>query len=157
MSISDFCWTNGLQFRSYSKREKCLRAEIPDTVIQIVKMARLTALSKPGGVRGIVAGDVFGRLVVRTMVQQLRTAVSAATAPHQHALLTHAGCECIAHALQGLTEMDRRATVTLIDGMNAFDLISRGAMMSGPLQVDGGSASLPFPEYLWQDPPRRRQ
>ena len=104
----------------------------------MVKMGRLTALSKLDGcVRGIVAGDVFRRLVARTMAQQLSTAVSAATGPHQYALSAHAWCECIAHALQGLTEMDPRATVTSIDGVSAFDLISRGAMRSGLLQVEG--------------------
>ena len=90
-----------------------------------------------GGVRGIVAGDVFWRLVARTMAQQSSTAVAAATAPHQYALSTRAGCECIAHALQGLTEMDPRATVTSIDGVSAFDLISRGER---PPEVDEGSA-----------------
>ena len=92
------------------------------------------------------------------MAQQLSTAVSCATAPHQHALSTRPGCECIAHALQGLTEMDPRATVTWINGVSAFDLISRGAM-SGLLQVDGSSVALPFvrmfggqlSEYLWED------
>ena len=86
------------------------RAEIPESVVQIVKMGRLTALSKPdGGVRGIVAGDVFRRLVARTMAKQLGQAVMKATSPHQYALSTRAGCECIAHTLQGLTEMDPRA------------------------------------------------
>ena len=106
----------------------------------LVKAARrLTALSKrDGGVRGIVAGDVFRRLVARTMAKQLGQAVMKATSPHQYPLSTRAGCECIAHALQGLTEMDPRATVTSIDGVSAFDLISRGALMKGLLQVEGG-------------------
>ena len=83
----------------------------------------------------------------------------AATSPHQYALSTRAGCECIAHALQGLTELDPRATVTSIDGVSAFDLISRGAMMTGLMRVEGGSAALPFvrmfygalSEYFWED------
>ena len=80
----------------------------------------LTALQKPdGGVGGIVAG---------------------ATAPFQHALATRAGCECVAHALQGITELNPRATVTSIDGISAFDLISRRAMMQGLHDVDHRSA-----------------
>ena len=83
----------------------------------------------------------------------------AATSPHQYALSTRAGCECIAHALQGLTELDPRATVTSIDGVSAFDLISRGTMMTGLMRVEGGSAALPFvrmfygapSEHLWVD------
>ena len=42
----------------------------------MVRLGRLTALSKPdGGVRGIIAGDVVRRLVARTMSQQLSPAV----------------------------------------------------------------------------------
>ena len=126
----------------------------------MIRLGRMTALSKPdGGVRGIVAGDVVRRLVARTMAQQLGKAVEAATAPHQYALSTKAGCECIAHILQGLTDLDDRATVISVDGVSAFDLISRTAMMRGLLRVEGGSQALPFirmfygapSEYLWED------
>ena len=49
----------------------------------------MTALSKSdGGARGIVAGDVFWRLIARTMAKQLGDAVMAATSPHQYALST---------------------------------------------------------------------
>ena len=73
----------------------------------------MTALAKPdGGVRGIVAGDVIRRLVARTMAQQLGDAVEAATSPYQYALRTKAGCECVAHVLQGLTEINPLTTIT---------------------------------------------
>ena len=36
-----------------------------------------------------------------------------------------------AHAIQSLTDMDTRATVLSIDGISAFDLISRAAMLDG--------------------------
>ena len=45
--------------------------------------------------------------------QQMMEAVQDATAPIQYALATRAGCECIAHALQEITELNPRATVTL--------------------------------------------
>ena len=48
--------------------------------INIIRIGRLTALSKlDGGVRGIVAGDVVRRLVLRTMSKQLSPAVERAT------------------------------------------------------------------------------
>ena len=111
------------------------------------------------GVRGIVVGDTVRRLVGRTIAQQLATAVEGATAPYQYALSTRAGCECIAHALQGLTELNPEATVTSIDGIGAFDLISRESMLTGLLDVTGGGEVLPFvrmfygtpSEYLWED------
>ena len=62
--------------------------------------------------------------MAKTIAQQL-TIVWKATAPFQHALSTRAGCECVSHVLQGLT----------IDGVSAYDLISRGAMLEGGGQV----------------------
>ena len=110
--------------------EKLAQAQVPGSVVDIVRMERLTALSKPdGGVRGIVAGDVIRSLVARTISQQLAPTVERATSPHQYAMTTRAGCECVAHALQGLTELDPQATITSIDGVGAFDLISRRAML----------------------------
>ena len=80
----------------------------------------IDALQKPnGGVRGIVAGDVFRRLVARTIAQQLGPAIERATSPFQYALSTRAGTECIAHAIQALTDLDPSATVLSIDGIGA--------------------------------------
>ena len=67
--------------------------------------------------------------------------------------------ECIAHALQAITDLDDRATVLSIDGIGAFDLISRGAMLDGLRSVAGGDSALPFDlqfygnpsSYLWEN------
>ena len=137
--------------------ERLARAEVPEAVVNIIRVGRLTALCKPdGGVRGIVAGDVVRRLVARTMSQQISPAVERASSPFQYAMTTRAGCECVAHALQGLTEMHPEVTVTSIDGLGAYDTISRGAMLQGLRQVSG--AALPFTrmfygrssQYLWE-------
>ena len=114
--------------------EQFARAQIPDVAVRMVRLGRLTALSKP---------DVIRRLVGRTMAQQLSQAVEAATAPHQYALSTKAGCECVAHIFQGLTEMKPEATVTSIDGVSACDLISRESMLTGLRNVVGGNAGRP--------------
>ena len=90
-----------------------------------------------------------------TVAQQMMEKVQAATAPFQYAMATKSGCECIPHALQGLTEIDPRATVMSIDGISAFDLIS----LQGLMDLDGGSSALPFvalfygtpSSYLWED------
>ena len=97
--------------------------------------------------------------MARTISQQLSKTVEAATAPFQYALSTRAGCECIAHTLQGLTELNPRATVVSIDGISAYDQISRAAMLSGLLNVEGGGQALPFvrmfygspSSYSWED------
>ena len=112
-------------------------------------LGRLTALRKPdGGIRGIVASDVVRRLVSRTITQQLSDAALAATSPFQYALSTRAGCECISHALQSLSELDPNATIMSIDGIGAFDLVSRGAMLQGLANLC--PSALPFARQLWQ-------
>ena len=104
--------------------EKFLQGEIPRTIVQIIKLGRMTALrKKDGGVRGMVVGEVIRRLTARTMAQQLGPAIEAATAPFQHVLSTRAG-ECVSHALQAICELDEDATVTSIDGISAYDTIS---------------------------------
>ena len=130
------------------------RADIPLPILTALRMGRLIALQKPtGGVRGIVTGEVFRRLVARSIAQQLACAVEVATSPFQYALSTKAGGECVAHAIQTLTDLDSRATVLSIDGIGAFDLISRGAMLDGLLQsVEGGDAALPFVRQFYGTP-----
>ena len=108
------------------------RGQIPPSIVQLMMLGRMTALrKKDGGVRGIVAGEVIRRLVSRTVPQQLSPAVAAATAPFQYALATRAGCECVSHALQAISDLDESSTVTSIDGISAFDTISRRAMIQG--------------------------
>ena len=93
--------------------------------------------------------------VPKTIAQQLGPAVKAATAPYQCALSTRVGCECIAHAFQAVTELDQEATVTTIDGIGAYDSISRRAMLLGLDRVAGeGGGRLFHSEpsaYLWED------
>ena len=92
----------------------------------------------------------------RTMAQQLGPSVEAATSPFQYALSTRAGGECVAHALQGICEVD--STILSIDGISAFDMVSRAAMLDGLYTLVGGEA-LPFvrmfygapSSYMWED------
>ena len=118
------------------------------SVRDAIRLGRLTVLQKlDNGVRGIVAGDVVRRLVARTMSQQLMEDVEHATAPFQYVCSMRAGCECIAHVLQVITDLDPRATVTSIDE----------AMLQGIQKVHG--AAVPFVSmfcgtastYLWED------
>ena len=60
-----------------------------------------------------------------------------------YALLTRSVCECIAHALQVVTELDPEATITTIDGISAFDSISRRAMLLGLDRVAGRRQNTP--------------
>ena len=47
------------------------RGRIPEDILTVVRVGRMTALQKAeGGIRGIVVGDVFRRLVARTIAKQ---------------------------------------------------------------------------------------
>ena len=112
--------------------ELLARDQGPESVASVLRRGRMTALQKPGGgARGNVAGDVVRRLVARTISQLLDKALEGATAPFQYALSTIARCECVAHALQAMTDLDPESTILSIDGISAYDFISRRAMLSG--------------------------
>ena len=87
---------------------------------------------------------MFRQLVARTLAQQFAKVGEVATAPFQSAFSTRAGCECVAHALQSMTELDDSATILSVDGVGAFDLVSRNAMMQGLFHMEGGDKKLPF-------------
>ena len=136
------------------------RAENPASILSALRLGRMTALRKPsGGVRGIVVSDVLRRLVARTQAQQFAKKAETATAPFQYALSTRAGCECVSHALQTLTDLDESATIQPVDGVGAFDLVSRRAMLQGLLNMEGSDSLLLFARqfygspstFLWED------
>ena len=71
--------------------EELARGQVPQVVIEAIRVGRMTALQKPdGGVRGIVAGDILRRLVGRTIAQQINPIVSDArrlsSTPSRHVL-----------------------------------------------------------------------
>ena len=116
-------------------------------------MGRMTALRKPhGGVRGIVVGDLFRRLVSRTLAKQFSQQAEDATALFQCALKTRAGCECVAHIIQSLTELDPSTTVISVDGVEAFDSVLRSAMLSGLLDMEEGERLLLLVQMFCSQP-----
>ena len=88
------------------------RAAVPEEILDVIRLGRLTALAKPsGGIRGIVCGDIVRRLVAKTMAQQVAPAVERATSPFQYAFTTRVGGECIAHALQAFRSCQSTGSV----------------------------------------------
>ena len=78
-------------------------------------------------------------VVAKTIAQQIGDQVEKSTAPFQFALKTRAGSECVAHTLRTLSELNEATTILSVDGVGAFDLISRSAMMQGLVDMpDGG-------------------
>ena len=57
-----------------------VRGHIPEDILTVVRVGRMIALQKPdGGVRAIVVGDVFRRLVARIIVKQFAEQVKDVT------------------------------------------------------------------------------
>ena len=117
--------------------------DVPDEVVDGIRVGRLTALAKPdGGVRWIVVGDIIRRSVVRTIAKQFAKEAEAATAPFQYALSTEAGCECVANIVQVLTDQDASATVVTVDGCVRSDLQERS--VGRPLEKGRRRSDPPF-------------
>ncbi|CAE7229638.1 unnamed protein product, partial [Symbiodinium pilosum] len=114
--------------------QRLAQADVPDDVAAGLRLGRMVALLKPsGGIRALVMGDVFRRLVSRTLAQQFSTPLQEACAPYQYALSTRAGAEALERALRVATDMSTSTTVVSVDGVGAYDHISRKCMFDGLL------------------------
>ena len=118
---------------------------MPAKVVDGLRLGRLVALQNPnGGIRALVMGDVFRRLVSRTLAQQASDAFMDVCSPFQYTLSTRAGAEALARALSVSCELNPSKTVVSVDGVGAYDHIARAAMFEG-LRRDARLASLmPF-------------
>ena len=97
-------------------------ATVPDNILECIRLARLTALQKPGGgVCGIATGDSFRRLTSRALARHYASTFEEATRPYQFALQTRAGTDCLAGFLRAATDRDRQTTVVSLDGRSAYD------------------------------------
>ena len=73
-------------------------AEVPRDIANALVLSSMVALRKQdGGVRGIATGATFRRLVGRTLAKQFAPAIEDACSPHQYALSTRAGTDCVGH------------------------------------------------------------
>ena len=114
-------------------------------VAAVVFRANLTALAKPdGGVRGIATGTSLRRLVAKVLARQIGPEFERACAPYQDALSTRAGTDCVAHAVQVATDAYPELTLVSVDGVGAYDNITRESMLSEFALLPAASAILPF-------------
>ena len=134
------------------------RAVVPGSIMPALGLGRLVALRKPkGSVRGLVVGDFLRRLVARSLAQHFCGAIDSACRPCQFALSTRAGSEALAHGLA--TEADPSLTILSVDGVGAYDHVSRSAMLTALARAPDHQPLLPFPRmcysapstYLWVD------
>ena len=136
------------------------RAELPASVLQALRMGRMTALKKDNGqIRGIVAGSVMRRLVCKTVAVQFSDDFLERTAPFQFALKTRAGTDALAHAIRLLTDMDPDTVVVGLDGVGAFDHVKRARFFEKLLACEELRPLLPLvsalygssSRFLWYD------
>ena len=110
----------------------------------------MVALTKTSvGVRALVLGDVFRRLVSRTCAQQAVEAFQAVCAPFQYALSTKAGAEALARELNLATESGSRTTVLSVDGVGAYDHIARATIFKGLRRDAHLEAIIPFVRFFF--------
>lgn len=101
-------------------------ANLPDSIVGALRLGRVTALEKKdNNVRGIVAGAIIRRLVCKTVAQRFSDDFMRATAPFQLALQTRAGTDALAHLVQYLTDADEETVIASLDGVGAFDHVTR--------------------------------
>ena len=123
---------------------------MPGPAVAALRVGRIVALQKPNGrgVRALVVGDVFRRLVGRTLAQSFAPRFQQACLPHQYGLTTRAGTEALTRVLRTAVEVDPRATILSVDAIGAFDHVSRQAML-GALSSHPGLQPLSCPERLY--------
>ena len=132
---------------------KLASAQVPDTIIPAIRLGRMVALTKPtGAVRALVMGDAFRRVVARTLAQQLTGEFQRACAPFQYALGTKAGAEALVRAVRAATETDARTTVLSVDGVGAYDHISRQSMLSALADRPELAGLLPYVALFYSSP-----
>ena len=129
------------------------QAKLPVEIATALTGARLTALIKlDGGVRGIATGCSLRRLVARTLAKQFAKDFETECAPFQYALSTRAGTDCVGHMLRAATDSDAAATVLSVDGIGAYDHVSRSAMLERLSRMPKARAILPFVRLSYGQP-----
>ena len=132
-----------------------------DLFVRVTQLvAAVVALQKPNGrVRNTVIGDFTRRLAAPCFAQQKAAAFQEACSSLQFALSTRSGAESVVRLLTAALELDPASTLVSVDGVGAFDTMSRQAMLQGLLRVPGANQCLPVvrmfysepSEYVWHD------
>ena len=131
--------------------QQLANAQVPTSIAAAIGFGRVVAL------RAI--GDVLRHLVARSLAQQHATAIHTTCAPHQFALSTRAGTEAVVRAISVATQSNPQHTVLSVDGIGAYDTISRHSMLHGLMNVPIVNRCLPFvrmfygqaSQYIWHD------
>ena len=122
------------------------RGHMSVEMLQAARIGKMTTLQKSqGGICGIVIGDFIRQVIACPLVQQQDSAVEYHTSSFQFALsCTDVGASASSPIAQAMTDLGPSTTLLPVDGIEAFNLISREVMLQALMEVDGGDAALSF-------------
>ena len=106
----------------------------------------------PHNLRYQSTGRGVPRHAARTLAQQLTGEFQRACAPFQYALGTKAGAEALVRAVRAATETDARTTVLSVDGVGAYDHMSRQSMLSALADRPELAGLLPYVALFYGSP-----
>ena len=128
------------------------QAAVPAAVVSATELSSITALLKDNGrIRGIAAGDTFRRLVSKALARQFSTEFRAAVSPANFGLSDRSGTHGLVHLPRSLAEMDPSNTIINIDGVGAFDHVSRARIMTEIAGHPGLCTLVPFLRLWYED------
>ena len=101
--------------------------EVEKSAIKTFTACRLIPLSKDSGtgIRPIGIGEVFHRLIGKTVMKLVKPDVMEAAGPLQACSGQRAGCEAAIHAMRKVYQSPETECVMLIDATNAFNCMNR--------------------------------
>ena len=111
-----------------------LKGELPDDIRPWLCGASLMALRKPNNsLRPIAVGETLRRLCGKVCVDLMGSAISSTLEPTQVGVRTKFGCEAVIHATRQWAHVHRDdpdRVLALVDLSNAFNCVSRGAVLT---------------------------
>jgi len=129
----------------YSVADILAAAEVPEEVVRALAVSKLTAMLKPNGrIRGISSGDVFRRLVAKTLARQKQQVFRDLVSPANFGLSDRSGTDSLVHLVQFLLEEDTDRVLLSIDGVGAFDHVCRARFFEELLAHSELRDILPF-------------
>ena len=109
-----------------------INSTCPSDLIHFINNGKLTLLSKPnGGVRPIIAREVWLRTLAKCVAAREQQQVAASLAPLQAGVGIHGGTEFVIHSVRQLLAARPDFVVLAIDCHNAYGTISRSAISQG--------------------------
>ena len=102
--------------------------------------------------RGISAGDTLQRLVGKFLARQFAEQLRQAAGPANFGMSTRCGTDGLVHLARALLESDPEQIILCVDGVGAFDHVSRVRMFERLLATPSLRPILPFAR-LWYSSP----